>query len=145
METKRNPVQNKTIDDLTPEEWEIICDRCARCCLQKFEDVKTGTIRYTGVACEFLDVDKCECLVYENRHFANPDCIALTPENIRQINWLPATCAYRRLAEGRRLEWWHPLNTGDSRTVHEAGISIRDKAVSGRYCHVPDEDIDIEV
>ncbi len=145
METKRHPLKSKKIEDLTSEEWENLCDRCGRCCLQKLEDVKTGNIRYTGIACEFLDIEKCECLVYENRHFANPDCIELTRNNIKQIKWLPVSCAYRRMAEGRQLEWWHPLNSGNPGTVHEAGISIRDKAVSGLYYKGGDEDLDIEV
>jgi len=137
--------EQKTLDKLTPAEWESLCDHCGLCCLQKLEDENTGRIKYIGIACDFLDIEKCRCLVYENRHFANPDCVALTRENIRQIKWLPATCAYRRLAEGGELEWWHPLNSGDPATVHQAGISVRDKAVSGRYLHSAELDLDIEV
>jgi uncharacterized cysteine cluster protein YcgN (CxxCxxCC family) len=133
------------LDKLTPAEWESLCDHCGLCCLQKLEDENTGRIKYIGIACEFLDIEMCQCLVYENRHFANPDCLALTKDNIRQIKWLPATCAYRRLAEGRELAWWHPLKSGDPATVHQAGISVRDKVVSGRYLHSGDVDLDIEV
>lgn len=138
-------MKNKPLDALTPAEWESLCDHCGLCCLQKLEDENTGKIKYIGIACEFLDIEMCQCLVYENRHFANPDCVALTKDNIRQIKWLPATCAYRRLAEGRNLEWWHPLKSGDPATVHQAGISVRDKAVSGQYLDSGDVDIDIEV
>ena len=138
-------LKNKTIDELTPGEWESLCDHCGLCCLQKLEDVETGTVSYVGVACDFLDINTCDCLVYENRHFANPDCIALTRNNIRQINWLPETCAYRRIAEGRDLEWWHPLKSCDPNTVHQAGISVRDKVVSGQYLCSGDEKIDIEI
>ena len=138
-------MKKKTLDKLTPAEWESLCDHCGLCCLQKLEDANTGRIKYIGIACEFLDIEKCQCLVYENRHFANPDCVALTKDNIRQIKWLPATCAYRRRAEGRELKWWHPLKSGDPATVHQAGISVRDKAVSGRYLHSGDVDLDIEV
>jgi len=138
-------MKKKTLDKLTQAEWESLCDHCGLCCLQKLENEKTGKIKYIGVACEFLDIETCQCLVYENRHFANPDCIALTRENIRQIKWLPVTCAYRRLAEGRQLEWWHPLNSGDPATVHQAGISVRGKAVSGQYLYTGDVDLDVEV
>jgi uncharacterized cysteine cluster protein YcgN (CxxCxxCC family) len=141
----RHSIENKNLDKLTPAEWESLCDHCGLCCLQKLEDQDTGKIRYIGVACEFLDTERCECLVYDNRHFANPDCIALTQDNIHQFNWLPDTCAYRRLAEGRGLEWWHPLKSGDPATVHQAGISVRDKAVSGLYLAGRDVDVDVEI
>ena len=137
-------MKNKGLEELTPGEWESLCDRCGLCCLQKLEDQNTGKIRYIGIACEFLDTELCECLIYENRQFANPDCVALTKDNIIQIKWLPATCAYRRLAEGRDLAWWHPLKSGDPATVHEAGISICNKAVSGKYFHRGDVDFDIK-
>jgi uncharacterized cysteine cluster protein YcgN (CxxCxxCC family) len=140
-----NPMKNKKLDEMTSAEWESLCDHCGLCCLQKLEDKDTGKIKYIGIACEFLDIEICQCLVYENRHFANPDCIALTRDNIRQIKWLPATCAYRRLAEGKELEWWHPLKSNDRATVHQAGISVRDKAVSGQYLSSGDVDLDIEV
>ena len=145
MHSSLDSIKNKTLDELTPAEWESLCDQCGLCCLQKLEDKNTGKIKYIGIACEFLDIGMCQCLVYENRHFANPDCVALTRENIRQIKWLPETCAYRRLAEGIALEWWHPLKSGDPDTVHQAGISVRDKAVSGNLLSIGDADIDIEV
>jgi hypothetical protein len=138
-------MKKKTIDKLTPTEWESLCDHCGLCCLQKLEDKDTGKVKYIGIACDFLDIEQCECLVYENRHFANPECVALTRENIRQIKWLPHSCAYRRLAEGRELEWWHPLKSGDPATIHEAGISVRDKAVSGQGFTATVDDIDIDV
>ena len=138
-------MKNKQIDEITDAEWESLCDHCGFCCLQKLEDENTGKIKYIGIACDFLDIEKCQCLVYENRHFANPDCVALTRENIRQIKWLPTTCAYRRLAENKELEWWHPLKSGDPTTVHQAEISVRDKAVSGKDLSISDVDIDIEV
>ena len=110
-------MKNKNLDEMTSNEWESLCDRCGLCCLQKLVDENTGKVKYIGVACEFLDIEKCQCLVYENRHFANPDCIEKKTKNIGQKKWLPDTCAYRRLAEGRKLEWWHPLLSGDSETV----------------------------
>lgn len=145
MDSNRDHLTHKKIEALTSEEWETLCDHCGLCCLQKLEDAKTGKIRYIGIACEFLEIERCECLVYQNRHFANPNCIALTRDNIRRINWLPQTCAYRRRAEGRQLDWWHPLRSGNPDSVHQAGISVRNKAVSGQYCCSADLDIDIEI
>ena len=130
---------------MTSNEWESLCDRCGLCCLQKLVDENTGMVKYIGIACEFLETDKCRCLVYENRHFANPDCVALTKKNIGQKKWLPDTCAYRRLAEGRELEWWHPLLSGDTATVHQAGISVRNKVISGQYFHRRDFEVDIDI
>jgi uncharacterized cysteine cluster protein YcgN (CxxCxxCC family) len=138
-------MKNKNLDEMTSNEWESLCDRCGLCCLQKLVDENTGKVKYIGIACEFLDTEKCRCLVYENRHFANPDCVALTKKNIGQKKWLPDTCAYRRLAEGRELEWWHPLLSGDFAAVHQAGISVRDKAVCGQYLHRGDFEVDIDI
>jgi uncharacterized cysteine cluster protein YcgN (CxxCxxCC family) len=145
MDANCSSLINKKFETMTMEEWEALCDRCGLCCLQKLEDPETGKFKYIGIACDFLDIEQGKCLVYENRHFANPDCFELTRDNIRQVDWLPATCAYRRLAEGRTLDWWHPLLSGDPQTVHRAGISVRDKAVSGLYFSGIVEDIDIEI
>ncbi len=138
-------MKDKSIDELTPDEWESLCDHCGLCCLQKIEDKHSGKIKYIGVACEFLDIERCECLVYENRHFANPDCVELTRANTRLIKRLPKSCAYRRLAEGRELEWWHPLKSGDPASVHQAGISVRNKAVSAQGLTVRVNDIDVDI
>ncbi len=128
---------------MAPDEWESLCDHWGICYLQKVEDEKTGGIKLVGVSCEFFDTTTCGCLVYEDRLNINPDCVVLTPDNIRQIKWLPDTCAYRRLAEGKGLEWWHPLISGDPNTVDQAGISARDKVVNQKYVHP--EDIEIVV
>ena len=146
MNVKNDPFYKKlSLEEMTPEQWESLCDHCGVCCLQKVEDADTGEIRYIRVACEFLNTENCKCLVYENRHFANPNCIALTKDNIRQIKWLPDTCAYRRLAENRPLEIWHPLLSCDPAAVHKAGISVRNKCVSGQFVHPEDIDIDIQI
>ncbi|MDL2269331.1 YcgN family cysteine cluster protein [Desulfosarcina sp. OttesenSCG-928-A07] len=123
---------------MTPDQWESLCDGCGRCCLQKFEDGKTGKITYTWVSCYLLDTQACRCTDYANRSLRVPDCLHLTPDLVSRLRWLPQTCAYRRVAEGRKLEAWHPLVSGDSESVHEAGISVRDKAISEVYVH-PDD------
>ena len=141
MRTKNKPFYKKlSLEEMTSGEWESLCDHCGLCCLRKFEDKKTGRIKYSGIACEFLDTDTCQCLVYEDRHFINPECIDLRQEIDNQMKWLPETCAYRRLAEGKRLQWWHPLVSGDPEAVHKARISARNKVVSGLYVHPDDLD-----
>ena len=133
------------MDEMTPDEWESICDGCGVCCLQKIEDPETSEITLTSVSCAFLDATTCRCTIYEARLSLNPECLGLEAGSVREIRWLPETCAYRRLAEGKVLAWWHPLNSGDPATVHRAGISVRDKAVSGQCLHTGDLDLDIEI
>ncbi len=128
----------KSLEEMTEDEWESLCDGCAVCCLEKLEDKGTGTIEFTPLSCEFLDTATCRCRIYEYRLVINPDCIELTPEMVKQMSWLPDTCAYRRLHEGGVLETWHPLVSGNTNTVHKAGISIRYKAVSIKDIHPGD-------
>lgn len=120
-----NPFWRKPLPSLTAAEWESLCDGCGRCCLVKLEDEDTGAIHFTDVACKLLDAGTCRCSNYANRQAHVPDCIKLTTEIVDSVPWLPPTCAYRLVAEGRDLMWWHPLVSGRAETVHEAGISIR--------------------
>jgi uncharacterized cysteine cluster protein YcgN (CxxCxxCC family) len=117
--------KNKQLREMSREEWESLCDGCARCCLVKLEDEDTGKIHFTSAACKLLDGRQCRCTDYQNRTARVPDCVELTPENAGELNWLPKTCAYRLLAEGRDLAWWHPLVSGRAETVVEAGISVK--------------------
>lgn len=117
--------RTKTLREMTPEEWEQLCDGCGRCCLLKLEDEDTGDIYLTRLACRMLDIGKCSCRDYPRRHELVDDCLSIDPETVDKLNWLPATCGYRRIAEGRGLAWWHPLVSGDPDTVHQAGISVR--------------------
>ncbi|MCX8044326.1 MAG: YcgN family cysteine cluster protein [Desulfobacterota bacterium] len=121
--------------DMSREEWESLCDGCARCCLHKLEDERTGTIHYTCIVCRYLDCETCQCTCYPQRTKIVPTCLQLTPETFMTIRFLPDTCAYRLIAEGKELAWWHPLVSGTSDTVHEAGISIRGKVLSEDFVH----------
>ncbi len=125
--------KTKQLEDMSPQEWESLCDGCGRCCLHKLRDDDTQALSFTNVACRLLDPDTCRCSKYENRRRFVPDCVSLTPATVREIDWLPPSCAYRRIAEGKDLAWWHPLVSGDPETVHRAGISARGRFVSERW------------
>ncbi len=115
----------KTLEEMSREEWEALCDGCGRCCLNKLEDWDSGEIFWTDIGCELLNCDTCRCKDYDNRFEQVSDCIQLTPVTVRATAWLPPTCAYRLVREGQDLYWWHHLVSGDRETVHEAGISVR--------------------
>jgi uncharacterized cysteine cluster protein YcgN (CxxCxxCC family) len=117
------------LDALTPAQWEALCDRCGRCCLEKLTDRKTGKVFYTSVPCRLLDTEMGTCRNYAERTAAVPSCQRLTPATIAACRWLPQSCAYRRLAEGRSLPDWHPLVSGEAASVHRAGISVRGLAL----------------
>jgi uncharacterized protein len=132
--------RTKTLAEMNEAEWESLCDGCGRCCLNKLEDWDTGEIFFTDVACRLFDAQSCRCRDYPNRHERVADCVPLTPENVYELTWLPPTCGYRLLAEGHDLYWWHPLVSGDSQTVHEAGISVRGRTRS--EVNVPDSELE---
>lgn len=114
------------LKNMTSKEWEALCDGCGRCCLNKLEDEDTMEIAFTRVACRLLDGDTCRCAQYDIRKKFVPDCVVLTPKNIDEIGyWMPPTCAYRLLNEGKTLHDWHPLISGTAQTVHDAGISVQ--------------------
>ncbi len=119
--------RSKSLEEMTEAEWESLCDGCGRCCLVKLEDEDTGRILATDIGCRLFDAGTCRCRDYENRSQAVPDCVTLTPDAVLTLSWLPPTCAYRLIGEGKDLPWWHPLVSGDPQTVVEAGVSVRGK------------------
>jgi uncharacterized cysteine cluster protein YcgN (CxxCxxCC family) len=133
--------KRKTLEEMTPAEWESLCDGCGRCCLNKLVEEGSDRTLYTDVACKLLDHDTCRCKDYENRLETVEDCVLLTPESLREITWLPPSCAYVLLAKGRDLYWWHPLVSGDPGTVHAAGVSVRGR-VGACETQVPDEELE---
>lgn len=122
--------KTKTLEEMDAQEWESLCDGCGKCCLSKLEDEDTGKIHWTSVACRLFDAGKCSCRNYPQRNDLVPDCVILTPENVRTIPWLPSTCGYRLVAEGRDLFEWHPLKSGDPQSVHKAGVSVRGRVTA---------------
>ena len=110
---------------MTRQEWESLCDGCARCCLFKLEDEEDGSIHYTNVVCDLLDLETCRCTEYQSRSKLVPECVVVRPEVMEELHWMPSTCAYRLLWEGKPLPDWHPLVSGDPKSVHLAGVSVR--------------------
>ena len=131
--------RTKPLSAMTRAEWESLCDGCGRCCLMKLEDINTGRIYYTDIACRLLDCQACRCTDYAHRMRRVRDCLKLTPKRAAEYGWLPHSCAYRRLAEGRGLAWWHPLVSGDPETVHAAGVSVRGR-IGARERQVPSKE-----
>ncbi|MBV1865768.1 MAG: YcgN family cysteine cluster protein [Rhodobacteraceae bacterium] len=117
--------EKTALEDLSKPEWEALCDGCGRCCLIKMEDEDTEDIYYTNVTCRLFDIGNCTCSSYALRRQLVKDCVSLTPENIdRNAHWMPSTCAYRLLHEGKPLFDWHPLISGSNTSVHEAYKSV---------------------
>lgn len=130
MSRKEPPFWKTTpLDRLSLKAWESLCDGCAKCCLQKLEDEETREIYYTNIVCDLLDLESCRCGDYRHRSTRIPDCITLKPKHLLDPYWLPPTCAYRLLAEGKDLPDWHPLVSGDPQSVLDAGHSVRGRVV----------------
>ncbi len=121
--------KTKKLSEMTLDEWESLCDGCGICCLYKLEDEESGEIYMTNVACRFLDPQSCVCTLYAERRSAMPTCIKLTPSKVENLKWLPETCAYRLIMQGKPLPKWHPLVSGDPQSIHKAGISVMGKII----------------
>ncbi len=133
----------KSLDELSPIEWELLCDGCGKCCLNKLEDDETGEILYTNVACKLFDPQKCQCSNYVNRRKLVPDCHQLTPKKVRGLRWLPHSCAYRLVEQGQELPEWHHLRSGSRQSIHKQGYSVkgrtlREQDVSDLEQHIVD-------
>lgn len=122
--------ENIPLAEVSESQWESLCDGCGKCCLHKLEDEDTGEVFVCNVACQLLDLESCQCVDYANRKKAVPDCAVLTPDRVDEFHWLPETCAYRLLSEGKPLFEWHPLMSGSTESVHAAGISVCGRVVS---------------
>jgi len=120
----------KPMTELSAEQWESLCDGCGKCCTIKLQDEDTEEILFTDVVCHLLDAHSCRCSRYKDRSRLVPDCVKVTPDNIATLAFMPSTCAYRLVAEGRDLPDWHPLVSGKRDSVHRAGMSVRYRVIS---------------
>jgi len=121
--------EEKSLSELTRDEWESLCDGCAKCCLHRLEDEDTGDIYFTNVHCRLLDTDTGRCTDYKNRSNLVSDCVTITLDTLEDPYWLPKTCSYRLMAEGKPLPQWHPLITGDPDSVIGAGMRVCDRTI----------------
>lgn len=133
--------ETKTLAQMTTEEWESLCDGCGKCCLIKLEDEDTGELAFTSVVCDLIDLETCRCTRYSERCTLVPDCIDLKQHDFAEYNWLPSTCAYRLLIDGKPLPNWHPLVSGTSESVKDAGVSISSYAVKESQVDDPEDHI----
>ena len=133
--------KRKRMEEMSGAEWESLCDGCGRCCLNKLQEEGSERTYFTDVACKLLDCTTARCRDYKNRQKKVSDCVLLTPKSVRRIVWLPPTCAYRLVADGRDLYWWHPLVSGDPETVRAAGVSVVGR-VHLTEDQVPDEELE---
>jgi uncharacterized cysteine cluster protein YcgN (CxxCxxCC family) len=124
-----------SLQELDSEQWEALCDGCAKCCLHKLQDEETGEIYFTRVHCRLLDAESCRCGDYPRRLQRVPDCVSLRQETVAALDWLPDSCAYRLRSRGQPLPEWHYLVSGSRQTVHQAGASIRGLTVSEEFIH----------
>jgi len=131
--------ERKALAEMSREEWESLCDGCGKCCLHKLEDEDSGEVYYCNVVCKLFDMENTCCTDYPSRAVRVPDCVVLTVENIPQFGWMPKTCAYRLLSEGKPLPKWHPLMSGDKDSVYRAGHSVRDRVL------LEEEGMDLEL
>lgn len=130
--------EEKSLAEMSRAQWESLCDGCGRCCLIKLQDERDDEVYYTNVVCDLFVDESCRCSHYAERHTRVPECIRFDAAALTELDWLPTTCAYRRLSEGRGLADWHPLVSGSSESVHEAGISVRGRVIHERHVH-PDD------
>jgi len=134
----------KTLEQMTEDEWESLCDGCGLCCLVKIEDEGSGEVLNTSASCKLLDIEHCQCGDYINRFKLAPMCTKLTLDELPKMDWLPESCAYKRLASNQSLPEWHYLISGDKNSVHEGGVSAKWFALSEEYIH-PEQLIELVI
>ncbi len=128
---KNNPFwENKKLNQMNEEEWESLCDRCGKCCVIKLIDEDTNFVHYTNVSCHLFDKEKCQCKDYKNRKKIVKDCIKLSSNDLESIKWLPNTCSYKLISEGKKLPYWHPLIQGNRKVMEKGNHSVRNKVIS---------------
>ena len=125
---------------MTQDEWESLCDGCGKCCLHKLEDEDTNEVYYTNVACAYLDLTNCQCKDYSRRAINVPECVQLRPQDVTEFQWLPSTCAYRLVSEGKPLPAWHHLVSGNRQAIHDFGMSVRGRVIP--EAEVPEVDVE---
>ena len=124
-----------SLEELDSQQWEALCDGCAKCCLHKLEDEDTGEVFYTRIRCQYLLEETCSCSDYSRRSVMVPNCIQLQQHSVAALDWLPTTCAYRLRSRGKSLPAWHYLVSGNRQSVHDEAVSIRGRAISDEYVH----------
>ncbi len=122
--------ETEKLNNLNKRKWEMLCDGCAKCCLHKAEDVENKKFYQTDLACKLLDINTGKCKDYENRHKYVPDCVKLSAQNVKKLDWLPKTCSYRLISEGEKLPHWHHLICNSVNEIHNANASIKGRVIS---------------
>ena len=130
--------ETKNLIDMNENEWESLCDKCGKCCVIKLEDFDTQEVHYTNVSCKLLCEKSASCKDYENRKSIVPDCIILSPDNLKDLKWMPETCAYKLLNEGKELPYWHPLLSGNDKEIVNSGNSVKNRVTNENKIKIKD-------
>ena len=130
--------ETKNLIDMNENEWESLCDKCGKCCVIKLEDFDTQQVHYTNVSCKLLCEKSASCKDYENRKSIVPDCIILSPDNLKDLKWMPETCAYKLLNEGKNLPYWHPLLSGNDKEIVKSGNSVKNRVTNENKIKIKD-------
>ena len=128
----------KNLIDMNENEWESLCDKCGKCCVIKLEDFDTQEVHYTNVSCKLLCEKSASCKDYKNRQSIVSDCIILSPDNLKDLKWMPETCAYKLLNEGKKLPYWHPLLSGNDKDIVNSGNSVKNRVTNENKIKIKD-------
>ena len=130
--------ETKNLIDMNENEWESLCDKCGKCCVIKLEDFDTQEVHYTNVSCKLLCEESASCKDYKNRKSIVSDCIILSPDNLKDLKWMPKTCAYKLLNEGKKLPYWHPLLSGNDKEIVNSGNSVKNRVTNENEIKIKD-------